>query len=1161
MKQFWLCIIICLVFTTNTLHASIGDPLQIGFTNPPASAKARTWWHWLNGNITKEGITADLEAMKQIGIQEAQIFNVDAGYPEGPITFMSSQWLELLKFAALEAKRLGLELGFNNSAGWSSSGGPWVMAEYAMQKVVYSEVICIGGKKIAKQLPQPTTHLNYYKDIVVLAFPKPESSERITNLDFKNLSGRIRNHLEPDTQPISLSAIVRRGDVIDLTSRMSVDGLLEWQAPVGEWVILRLGHTLTGAENHPAVIGGRGLECDKMSKKAVDAYWEGGIQPIIDNLGHLIGSTLVNCLIDSYEVGCGNWTAGLDKEFEKLRGYECISFMPTFAGYYVDGGETTERFLWDFRRTIGDLMVSNYYGHLRERCHEHGMKLSIEPYWGPFNSMQVGDQGDVVMCEFWSGELTSFDSPKFVSSIAHLNGSSIVGAESFTGFGGWLNHPATIKSVGDKAWAEGINRFIFHTYTHQPWNVGPGVTFGVYGFDLNRLNTWWSQGVAYMDYIGRSQYLLQQGRSVTDILVFTGESSPNDAFLMPEIKRAGYDYDLIGIDKMMTLTVKDGIICTPVGGKYHVLTLPETTWITPETLAKIEELAEAGATIIGTKPQKSPSLQNYPMCDEKVGQLADKLWNAKLIKEYSLNDFLKIGNLTPDFRIENDKKSEVSFIHRKTQDADIYFVASSRTESHQEVCRFRVAGKQPEFWNPVTGDVKDVAVWKENADGTISLPVSFDTEGSVFVIFRKPTPSTTHIVHTTVNINEAKKELLPDLKIVKAEYGMFLPAGLVDATDGVTRSMKEGKLSIHSGSHLSSMDPAPGYIKELRVEYEIDGNVQEIYATEGEHVALNQDGEGKLIIRKAIYGKFDRGIHGIPACYPIHDVKGEIESMLALGESEILIDDKLVGGTSVQGLQKELHIVYSTAGEVCKKSISAGELLNLTKKTAEPRLVVEDGRTHWMTPYPGEMTYITSSRENKSVKVSKVPAEMELTGSWDVSFKSNAGCAVDTILDGLISWSSAIDERIRYFSGTAAYRKNFTLSKAQIRDGHSLELDLGNVHVMAEVIVNGKNLGVIWKAPFEVSLDGFIQEGTNTLEVRIINLWANRLIGDEHLSADFEWKDGSIKQWPEWLVDNIKRPSKRTTFTTWKHWDKSSSLQPSGLLGPVVIRTYVKKKL
>ncbi|MDR1201827.1 MAG: hypothetical protein LBL58_09405 [Tannerellaceae bacterium] len=1154
MKRIILSILISLTFTVNTLQAQ--DKLQQEFINPPSSAKARTWWHWLNGNITKEGITADLEAMKQVGIQEAQIFNADMGYPDGPITFLSNEWLELVEFAALEAKRLGLELGIHNGAGWSLSGGPWITPEYAMQTLVFTESSCEGGKLFKENIPQPFTRLNYYKDIAVLAFPRPQSNERVDDLDIKTLSGRFRNHLEPDTKQIPKSALIDNSKIVDLTSLMSEDGSLEWKAPVGEWIILRLGYTPTGAKNHPAVTGGRGLECDKMNKKAVDVHWKNAVKPVIEKLGSLINSTLTNCILDSYEAGYTNWTAGFEKEFMRFRGYDCRGFLPALAGYYVESGEVTERFLWDFRQTVGDLMAENYYGYFRELCHQHKLKLSIEPYWGPFNSMQVGEKGDIVMCEFWSGDLAFFDSPKFVASIAHLEGNPIVGAEAFTGNGGWLNHPATIKSIGDRAWAEGVTRFIFHTYAHQPWNEKPGVTFGNYGFDLNRLNTWWEQGKAYMDYIGRSQFLLQQGKSVADVLVFTGESSPNDALLMPEIKALGYDYDLIGVNKLASLKVENGFICNAVGGKYRILVLPETDWMTPEVLLIIEKLVESGATIIGTKPLKSPSLRQYPQCDETIARLSKKLWDTDRIKDNEIVDVLKKGNFPPDFSPETTACDDINFIHRRIAgDADIYFVTNSKKESSKAICRFRVVGKQPELWNPITGEIGDISVWNENKDGTTSIPLQFDTEGSVFIVFRKA--ATEHICSATMELNTASKEMLPDLQIIKAEYGTFLPKGLVDVTESVANSVRDNKLNIHAGSHLSLLDPAQGYIKELRLEVETGGNREEIRAIEGEPVNIQADNGTYLKIIKAVYGKFDKGIHRVPSSYPIYDVTEQIRTKVSSGIGEIMVDGQLVGDAAKQDQKIELRITYSTEGTVYNISVPEGQELRLTRDVLSP-IFEKDGNTIiWKTPYPGKMTYQTSSNKTKTIQVKSIPDPVVLTGSWDVSFSSNQGAPAKATFDKLTSWTTLQDDGIRYFSGTATYRKQFKLPKKMIREGHSLELDLGSVKVIAEVIVNGKNLGILWKAPFRINLDNVVHEGLNDLEVRITNLWPNRLIGDEYLSGDFEWNGWQIKQWPEWLLNNTPRSSKRTTFATWKHWSKDSLLQPSGLLGPVVIRPYV----
>jgi hypothetical protein len=1159
-KNIFVLMSLACICINITAHAE--DTLQAGFINPPASAKARTWWHWLNGNVSREGITADLEAMQRVGIQEALLFNADMGYPEGSATFLSPEWLELFKFAASEAKRLGLELGFHNGAGWSSSGGPWITPEYAMQTVVYSEVkiSCEGGKTLKFQLPQPSTRLNYYRDIMVLAFPKPQSRERIDDLDIKTLSGKLRNHLEPDAKLIPPSALVHKADIIDLTPKMSADGMLEWNAPAGEWIVLRLGHTPTGAENHPAVIGGRGLECDKMNKKAVDIYWKGGISPIIEKLGALVGSTLTSCLIDSYEVGCTNWTAGFNDEFERLRGYDCQLFLPALAGYYVESGEITERFLWDFRRTIGDLIAENYYAYFRELCHKHHLKFATEPYWGPFNSMQVGETGDIVMCEFWSGEMAVFDSPKFVASIAHLNGNPIVGAEAFTSQGGWLNHPATIKQIGDKAWAAGVNRFIIHTYAHQPWNVGPGVTFGNYGFDLNRLNTWWEQGKVYMDYLGRSQFLLQQGLNVADVLVFTGESSPNNALLMPEIKDLGFDYDLIGANKIASLTVKNGLICTPFGRKYRALVLPETIWMTPEMLTKMGILAKEGALIVGVKPRKSPSLQQYPQCDKQVAQLAEALWDAHLIKDRSIVDILKGEDFSPDFSVETEAADNINFIHRVTNDADIYFVANPRKESRQETCHFRVTGKQPELWNAETGEITDFAVWNENGNGT-SIPIQFEPEGAVFVVFRKPVSASEHIVETTMAFKSQDIKPLPDLKIIKAEYGTFLPEGLIDVTDAVANSVRKGKLNIHSGTHLASTDPAQGYIKELRIEYETEGQRREVHAIEGEPVNIDAGSAGELKIRTAVYGKFDKRIHGVPSRYPVSNVTEQIADMVSSGILMIPVDDKFDADVSNLGQKKELHIIYSTAGDTHKRYVPEGSILNLAQHASEAKLISKDNKVTWVTPSAGKITYVTSLGKTKTVQVKSVPEPVELTGSWEVNFTPGQGAPENVMFDKLISWSSSPDEGIRYFSGTATYKKQVILSENPVQSGHSLELNLGSVQVIAEVIVNGKNLGILWKAPFKVNLDNFVHEGVNELEVKITNLWPNRLIGDEHLSEDSEWGNGRMEKWPEWLLNNTKRPSKRVTFTTWKHWNKDSPLQPSGLLGPVTICPYIQTKI
>jgi hypothetical protein len=1157
----FLFIIFSLVINSQNIDSNFNNQeknnLELGFQNPPNEAKARTWWHWISGHVTKKGITADLEAMKIVGIKEAQLFNVHLEFPKGPVKYLSEEWLDLFEFSAKEAKRLGLELAFHNSAGWSSSGGPWITPENAMQNLVFSEVIVQGNQLFKKQLPQAETKFNYYKDIAILAFPRPKKIFKIDGLDYKILSERIRNHLLPDTKEIPKNATIAKESVIDLTNKVSADGFLEWNVPKGDWIILRFGHTPIGTQNRPAPEEGRGLEVDKMSKKAVDAYWKGGIQPIINKLGNLIGSTVNNCLIDSYEVETTNWTTGFETQFENLRGYNLISYLPTLAGYYIESGEVSERFLWDFRRTIGDLIAENYYAHFAELCHKNKLKFSVEPYWGPFDNMQVGATGDIVMCEFWSGGYPFFDSSKFVSSIAHLNGSAIVGAESFTGIGGWDEHPSKLKSIGDRAWAEGITRFIFHTYVHQPWDVAPGLALSYHGTDFNRLNTWWTQSKSYMDYIARSQYLLQHGTNVADVLVFTGDSSPNTAFLKPEIKKMGFDYDLIGANKLIDLTVKNGIIYSSVGNTYKVLMLPDSDFIKPETLQKIKELVDGGARVIGKKPSQSPSLTNYPACDIEIKKNVNELWSSGSISESTIEEFL--SNETPDFTIENEDKTDIHFIHRKTNDTDIYFIANTKKESREINVRFRVSEKHPEIWNAESGEIKDLVVFKENENGTITVPFQLGIEESVFIVFKKPI-KTNHLLAVNTQLEESKSEPLSNLEIIKAEYGTFLQEGLIDITDKVNDVIKDGKLDFKMSRAFCDCDPAMGYKKEFRMEYQIGDTKQQLIAEEREHIKIDA-GSKELKVLKAVFGKFKAETKGIPEKFTTIDVTNTIKKQIAEGNYLIPITDKLIDNKTSEGDKSVLKITYKTDGEERTSIIDQKQILNLSKDKTKPTLIYKGEQPHWITPNPGSITYTTITGETKKVAVKSVPKPIEISGNWQVSFPPNLGAPEKTTFQKLISWSDVQDQGIKHFSGTAIYKNEFTVSSDLMKSNKSVELDLGSVAIIAEVFINGKNAGILWKAPFRVNISDFVKKGKNQLEVKVTNLWTNRLIGDEKEPLDIERNGDKTKTIPKWLNNDTNRNSGRITFPSWNHYKKEDLLVTSGLLGPVKINIFLSKEL
>ncbi len=507
---------------------------------------------------------------------------------------------------------------------------------------------------------------------------------------------------------LSPDEVIKQAAIFDLTSRLQPDGRLRWDAPAGEWLVLRVGYTPTARNNHPAPPEATGLECDKFSRQALDLHWAGFMQKIIADAGPLAGKSFNNALIDSYEVGGQNWSPAFREEFRKRRGYDLLRFLPSFSGRVVDSPEITERFLWDMRRT-----------NFRELCRQNGLLASIEPYTGPFESLQCGAAADLVMGEFWSNS-QGHPSVKLASSVAHIYGKTIVGAESFTGnpnnAGKWLEDPYSLKALGDLMYCWGLNRFIFHRYAMQPWtNRWPGMTMGQWGFHFDRTSTWWEQGRAWIEYCTRCQFLLQQGHSVADVAYFCGESAPVEMRSGHPPLPNGYDYDAINADVLLHhASVQEGRLTLDGGASYRVLVLPpDDPAITPRLLKRIRDLVRAGLIVLGAPPAHSPSLEDFPRCDAQVKALAAEMWGeiaardrvaadvsrrtiseerlaptdvggytatehacgrGKVAWNKSLEEVLAEAGEKPDFEFSSGSpEAKLVYVHRADKGADIYF--------------------------------------------------------------------------------------------------------------------------------------------------------------------------------------------------------------------------------------------------------------------------------------------------------------------------------------------------------------------------------------------------------------------------------------------------------------------------------------------------------
>ncbi len=893
------------------------DPLEENFAHPPDSARPWVYWFWNNGNVTKEGITADLEAMKRVGIGGVLIMDVVQKFapPKGTATFMGPEWRDLFQFALSEAHRLGLEVNMTNGPGWCGSSGPWITPELSMQTLVTTDTHVEGPKHFSDVLPQPASKLSikkdihssdvaasdYYRDVAALAFPEP------------------------------VNGVVARDRVVDITARMDKDGHLVWDVPAGKWIIERIGHASTGSSTRPPVLGGNGLECDKLSKDAMDVHFAGMMKKLIDRAGPLAGQTLVATHIDSWEVGKQNWTLRFREEFQKRRGYDPVPFLPDITSQLQIGDKAlADRFRWDFYETIAELLAENYSGRMAELAHQSGLRFTLEGYELPFgDEATYTAAADEPMTEFWTlgnygGNVTQLKAHQ-MASVSHLYGRVVTGAESFTSGDKeeWKQHPATIKAEGDFELSQGVNRFVFHRYAHQPYlDRFPGATMGPWGLHYERTNTWWEMSLPWHEYVARCSYMLRQGLFAADLLYARQEFPNQSYFTGSPAPPPGYDYDQASAQAIIGRAgVKDGRIVLPDGISYRLLVLPPNqTAMTPAFLRKLKELVAAGAVISGPPPKTSPSLSGYPQCDQEIAGLAKELWgdcDGKTVTEHfygagdvfwgrPLAEILSKLQTPPDFISD----AKLNWIHRHLDGAEIYFVANPDANEVAATCTFRAPGLRPEYWDPETGSFSALTVTGTTASGeTVTLHLG--PSGSAFIVFR--------------------------------------PAGVVS-------------------QNLSS---------------------------------------------------------------PI-------------------------------------------------------------------------GATQPLATIPGP---------------------------WEVRFPPKWGAPEKATFDSLISWSDSPDEGVKYFSGTATYVKTFTADPAWIKPGRRVALHLGDVQVMARVKLNGKDAGILWKPPYQVEVTDALKAGDNALEIDVVNLWPNRMIGDAALP-----------------------PEKRFTWSSWEPFKKDTPLLKSGLLGPVSLR-------
>jgi alpha-L-rhamnosidase len=1130
--------------------AQVGtSSLEQNFRNPPDSAKPRAWWHWMSGNVTEPGITADLEWMHRVGIGGMQMFDGDMGAPlfvDKPVIWMSPEWKSAWRHAAAEADRLHLEMSMAASGGWSETAGPWVQPEQAMKKYVWSETAVDGSTHFHGLLAQPPATIGkfqdlqpaarretrpdltlpgahpqpplpsrpptpeLYKDAAVIAYPLPPDeavddtqkpqitcscgpidASALTDGSFAKIvevpfakgdeaswiqfaypepravqsilfgaaaavafggpalpAGKIeasgdgnlwRTLVElpgsrsvgsvnfavrtysieqvkarfyrlsfvapkldplrpppagtPWPPPVRLTEIqllagprvqswedkasfgvytpgsaspapdvpvanaIDPAKVIDLTGKMQPDGTLDWEAPPGKWIVLRLGYGLTGEVNHPATPEATGLEVDKLSARDVQAYVEQYAKMISGAAGPYFGKSFRYFLMDSWEAGQENWTEEMLPEFARRRGYSMTKYLPVLTGRIVGSRAQSEAFLWDFRRTQADMLADNHYAVATKYFAKFGVGLYAEAMGTGMPTTGDGllNKGQVTipMGEFWTPLPDQKDTATHIADVmeaasaAHIYGKPIAATESFTTrpyVTPWGQSPFYLKSLADQDFARGINRIVFHTSDLQPFvdnKHRPGMTLGPYGQDYTRNITWAEQAVVWNTYLARCSYLLQQGKPYSDVAYFYGEDAPATVPFWKKIEPAlpaHYGADFVDADVLLHgATAAPGHLRLASGTTYRLLVLPaDLQMLSLPLLRSIHTLVAQGAVLLGQRPIGSPSLADGPGAQQEVSKLADDLWGSadesargrsfgkgKVYSGVSIEDVLAAEKAPQDFSWsapENvgvdvpyslpgaDSDEDLLFIHRHDRDRDIYFVSTQKHHGFDVKAAFAVSGEVPTLWHPESGATEAVSYSAQ--DGKTTVPLHFDAQGSVFVVFDR------------------------------------------------------------ASTHPSQTIPKPSRTQLTSVE-----------------------------------------------------------------------------------------------------------------------------------------------------------------GGWNISFPPDLGAPAEASMPALQSWTLSAEPGVKYFSGTATYHKQIEAPKEWFKPGERVILDLGTVKEMAEVEINGKPVGgILWKPPFTVDATGLLKPGQNELTVRVTNLWPNRMIGD--------------------LQPGV---TQTYTWTDFRPFKADSPLMESGLLGPVTV--------
>ena len=1120
------------------------------FQTPPKDARPQVWWHWMDGNVSKEGIRKDIEWMKRNGIGGFHQF--DAGGVNMPraakvkLPYLSDGWKDAFRFALNLADSLDMDVTIASAPGWSSTGGTWVKPEDAIKKLEWRSIDTRGGK-ISVQLPDLYNVVGPYqdyhtdndrikiepygKDLYVLAVRLPYSdksmnalgaqvskSESTISVEFrkpqtiKSLTLKTmamgdrprtgkpecRNILECsddglkwrkvcDIEPTVLPYLtvnvpptcaqffrvkgekleslelftvikinhsqelggfgiihdfwkyhtpyskdaIRTSDIIDLTGKMTADGKLECSLPAGRWRIYRFGWSITGKINHPASPEATGLEVDKLDPDAWMRYFRTYLDLYKDAADGMLGEKGIRyLLVDSYEAGAYTWTPKLAKEFKARRGYDLLPWLPVLAGEIIGSSQMSERFLWDWRRTLGELFCENY-DRINEIVNEYDLAgryteshEASRAYTG--DGMDPKIKATIPMAAFWMENTpTGSAVPSAIcdiresASVSHIYGQRLVAAESFSVNGdegrAYTYCPENMKYIADVGLSAGVNRFVIHESASQPNDQYlPGLQLFRYGQWLHRNETWGEYAWVLTDYLARSSSMLQQGNSVADILLYYGEDLNitglygGQAFSsLPQVPD-GYNYDFANPTVLRSgIKVENRTLVAPSGARYRVLWLDRNCEVMSlDILKKIKEFADAGVIICGKEPKSCAGLKAD---DRAFASIVDDIWHSRRKNVFAkgLEDCLRRSGIQPDFR------------------ATVTSPVAEPVVRHSSPTIKATGGSAGHF---------DKLSDQENA---VETPANAPDSYGDFKYVHRTLPDSTQIYWVR---NFSGKD------------------------SNVELSFRDG------GKFAAIFNPENGDVTDADVKF---GNGRStvslpLLSADARFVVLSNRPQIKVTIDTVFVNTTDTTMICTSDSTEVHPV----DSLVSAGHFD----------TSASSAQRKLS----------DQGISLRDQQN---SVAEPV----------------EATTIQT-----------------VTSTWQVHFDQKNGGTADEEFPELVSWTRKENPIVKYFSGTAIYKTTVTIDSTQLATSARIFIDLGVVKNIADLSINGTPAGVLWKAPFRTAdIKPLLKEGDNLLEIKITNVWRNRMIGDV-------------------------QPGEKHPVTAIRRFYKSTDkLLPSGLLGPV----------